>query len=89
MLTAMSNAGDKFDGILAATGNRFLGTPQTERGSIFSTAAAQTGFLDSLPLRKFPGIRIFGYRLFAVIVRRPFISAYPWVVWKAIIGGSA
>jgi type IV secretion system protein VirD4 len=51
LLTAMSNAGDKFDGILAATGNRFLGTPQTERGSIFSTAAAQTGFLDSLPLR--------------------------------------
>jgi type IV secretion system protein VirD4 len=51
LLTAMSKAGDKFDGTLAATGNRFLGTPQGERGSIFSTAAAQTDFLDSLPLR--------------------------------------
>jgi len=51
LLTAMSTAGNKFDGTLAATGNRFLGTPQTERGSIFSTTAAQTDFLDSLPLR--------------------------------------
>jgi type IV secretion system protein VirD4 len=51
LLSAMSRAGDRFDGTLAATGNRFLGTPQTERGSIFSTAAAQTDFLDSLPLR--------------------------------------
>jgi len=51
LLTAMSQAGDKFGGVLAAIGNRFLGTPQTERGSIFSTAAAQTDFLDSLPLR--------------------------------------
>ncbi|HEY0256967.1 MAG TPA: type IV secretory system conjugative DNA transfer family protein [Candidatus Methylacidiphilales bacterium] len=51
LLTAMSRMGDRFDGVLAATGNRFLGTPQTERGSIFSTAAAQTDFLDSLPLR--------------------------------------
>ena len=46
----MSKAGNRFGGILAAIGNRFLGTPQTERGSIFSTAAAQTDFLDSLPL---------------------------------------
>ena len=51
LLRAMSRAGDRFGGILAAIGNRFLGTPQTERGSIFSTAAAQTDFLDSLPLR--------------------------------------
>ena len=51
LLTAMSKAGDKFDGTLAATGNRFLGTPQNERGSFFSTAAAQTDFLDSLPMR--------------------------------------
>jgi len=36
---------------LASIGNRFLATPATERGSIFSTAAAQTDFLDSLPLR--------------------------------------
>lgn len=51
LLGAMSKAGNRFGGILAAIGNRFLGTPQTERGSIFSTAAAQTDFLDSLPLR--------------------------------------
>lgn len=51
LLVAMSRAGQKFDGILAAIGNRFLNTPQNERGSIFSTAAAQTDFLDSLPLR--------------------------------------
>jgi type IV secretion system protein VirD4 len=48
----MSKAGNRFGGILAAIGNRFLSTPQTERGSIFSTAAAQTDFLDSLPLRE-------------------------------------
>ena len=52
LLRAMSKAGSRFGGILAAIGNRFLGTPQTERGSIFSTAAAQTDFLDSLPLRQ-------------------------------------
>ncbi len=33
-------------------GNRFLSTPPSERGSIFSTAAAQSDFLDSLPLRQ-------------------------------------
>ena len=52
LLRAMTKAGNRFGGILAAIGNRFLGTPQTERGSIFSTAAAQTDFLDSLPLRE-------------------------------------
>jgi type IV secretion system protein VirD4 len=52
LLRAMSKAGTRFGGILAAIGNRFLSTPQTERGSIFSTAAAQTDFLDSLPLRQ-------------------------------------
>ncbi len=51
LLRTMSAQGRRFGGILAAIGNRFLGTPQTERGSIFSTAAAQTDFLDSLPLR--------------------------------------
>lgn len=51
LLQTMSAAGTRFGGILAAIGNRFLSTPQTERGSIFSTAAAQTDFLDSLPLR--------------------------------------
>jgi type IV secretion system protein VirD4 len=52
LLRTMSRMGGRFEGILAAIGNRFLGTPQTERGSIFSTAAAQTDFLDSLPLRR-------------------------------------
>lgn len=51
LLGAMSQAGQRFDGILAAIGNRFLNTPPNERGSVFSTAAAQTDFLDSLPLR--------------------------------------
>jgi type IV secretion system protein VirD4 len=52
LLRGMVKAGNRFGGILAAIGNRFLGTPPTERGSIFSTAAAQTDFLDSLPLRR-------------------------------------
>jgi type IV secretion system protein VirD4 len=43
--------GGRFGGIAAAIGNRFSQTPITERGNIFSTAAAQTDFLDSLPLR--------------------------------------
>jgi type IV secretion system protein VirD4 len=51
LLRAMSKAGTRFGGILAAIGNRFLATPHTERGSIFSTAAAQTDFLQSMPLR--------------------------------------
>jgi type IV secretion system protein VirD4 len=51
LLGAMSKAGTRFGGILAAIGNRFLATPHTERGSIFSTAAAQTDFLQSMPLR--------------------------------------
>jgi type IV secretion system protein VirD4 len=41
-----------FGRILASVGNRFLSTPQTELGSIFSTASAHTDFLDSLPLRR-------------------------------------
>jgi len=51
LLGAMAKAENIFGGILAAIGNRFLATPTTERGSIFSTASAQTDFLDSLPLR--------------------------------------
>jgi type IV secretion system protein VirD4 len=51
LLGAMTKTENLFDGILAAIGNRFLATPTPERGSIFSTAAAQTDFLDSLPLR--------------------------------------
>jgi type IV secretion system protein VirD4 len=52
LLRAMAGRKNAFDGILAAVGNRFLGTPHGERGSMFSTAAAQTDFLDSLPLRR-------------------------------------
>jgi type IV secretion system protein VirD4 len=52
LLRAMSRGGTRFGGILAAVGNRFLNTPLPERGSIFSTAAAQTDFFDSLPLRR-------------------------------------
>lgn len=52
LLRAMSAAGERFGGVLAAIGKRFSGTPHTERGSIFSTAAVQTDFLDSLPLRE-------------------------------------
>lgn len=52
LLRAMVKTGSRFGGIAAAIGNRFLATPVTERGSIFSTAAAQTDFLDSLPLRR-------------------------------------
>ena len=51
LLRAMGKVSDRFGGVLAAIGNRFLSTPPTERGSIFSTAAAQTDFLDSLPIR--------------------------------------
>lgn len=51
LLLTMAMSGEKFQGILAAVGRRFLNTPPNERGSIFSTAAAQTDFLDSLPLR--------------------------------------
>lgn len=51
LLGAMANVENLFGGILASIGNRFLATPTSERGSIFSTAAAQTDFLDSLPLR--------------------------------------
>jgi type IV secretion system protein VirD4 len=52
LLRAMARKEGMFGGILTAIGNRFLGTPHNERGSIFSTAATQTDFLDSLPLRQ-------------------------------------
>jgi type IV secretion system protein VirD4 len=51
LLQVMAQAEDRFGGILAGIGGRFLETPPMERGSVFSTAAAQTDFLDSLPLR--------------------------------------
>jgi type IV secretion system protein VirD4 len=52
LLNRMAAMGDRFGGIPAAIGSRFSQTPLVERGSIFSTAAAQTDFLDSLVLRK-------------------------------------
>lgn len=52
LLMTMAKMENAFDGILASIGKRFSNTPHNERGSIFSTAAAQTDFLDSLPLRE-------------------------------------
>jgi type IV secretion system protein VirD4 len=52
LLRTMAAAGSRFDGILASIGRRFFNTPANERGSVFSTAAAQTDFLDSMPLRQ-------------------------------------
>jgi type IV secretion system protein VirD4 len=51
LVGGMAKIENAFGGVLSAIGRRFLATPQSERGSIFSTAAAQTDFLDSLPLR--------------------------------------
>ena len=51
LLGAMAKIENRFGGELSAIGHRFLSTPLTERGSIFSTAAAQTDFLASLPLQ--------------------------------------
>ena len=51
LLGAMTKIENRFGGELSAIGHRFLSTPLTERGSIFSTAAAQTDFLASLPLQ--------------------------------------
>jgi type IV secretion system protein VirD4 len=52
LLNRLSAMGNRFGGIPAAIGNRFSQTPLTERGNIFSTASAQTDFLDSLMLRE-------------------------------------
>lgn len=52
LLNRMAALGERFGGIAAAAANRFLGSPHTERGSVFSTAATQTDFLDSLMLRQ-------------------------------------
>ena len=51
LLGAMIRAGTRFGGVLAGVGRRFRSTPLSERGSIFSTAAVQTDFLDSLPMQ--------------------------------------
>src|SRR6202035_1906978 len=52
LFRVMSGAGNRFGGILASIGNRFLVTSPNERAAFFSTAAAQLDFLDSLPLRQ-------------------------------------
>ena len=69
LLRAMSRAEGRFGGILAGIGNRFLATPHTERGSVFSTASAQTDFLDSIPLRRIS--RRSDFRLAALRGDRP------------------
>ena len=51
LLGGMAKIEKRFGGVLSEIGNRFLNTPLAERGSIFSTAAAQTDFLTSLPLQ--------------------------------------
>ncbi|GLR89757.1 type IV secretory system conjugative DNA transfer family protein [Bradyrhizobium iriomotense] len=51
LLNRMMALGNRFGGIPAAIGSRFKQTPLAERGSVFSTAAAHTDFLDSLMLR--------------------------------------
>ncbi len=48
----MTKIGHKYRGVLAGIGNRFLAMPKSERGSVFSTAAVQTDFLNSLSLRE-------------------------------------
>jgi len=89
LLRAMSRAGNRFGGVLAAIGNRFLGTPPTERGSIFSTASAQTDFLESLPLRDIS--RRSDFNLGELRSDRPttIYLCLPVVAWKAITGGCA
>lgn len=42
---------DAFGGVLAGVGGTMLGKPDTERGSIISTAIEQTAFLDSKKMR--------------------------------------
>lgn len=66
---AMASCGDRFDGVLSALGRRFAKTPPIERGSIFSTAAAQTDFLDSIPLRRMS--RTSDFRLTDLAGQRP------------------
>jgi type IV secretion system protein VirD4 len=69
LLRAMSRGGERFGGVLASNGNRFLAMPPAERGSVFSTAATQTDFLDSLPLRAIS--RTSDFRLDALRGDRP------------------
>lgn len=42
----------RYDGVAAALGRRFQNMGPNERGAVFSTAAVNTDFLDSLPLRQ-------------------------------------
>jgi type IV secretion system protein VirD4 len=87
LLRAMGKAGDGFGGVLAAIGNRFLSTPQTERGSIFSTAAAQTDFSTACRCVRFLSDLTSGSHPCAAIGQRPFICACRSGVCKAITAG--
>jgi type IV secretion system protein VirD4 len=69
LLMAMADQGDRFGGALAGIGRRMFNTPPNERGSIFSTASANTDFLDSIPLRDISLSS--GFRLDALAGRRP------------------
>ncbi len=52
LLREMVRRDKDYNGIMAGIGNRFLSMPPYERGSVFSTAAVQCDFLDSLCLRE-------------------------------------
>jgi len=69
LLNRMESMGSMFGGIPAGIGKRFNNTPPGERGSIFSTAAVQTDFIDSLPLHE--TLRRSDFRLAALRSDRP------------------
>ncbi|HVR55679.1 MAG TPA: type IV secretory system conjugative DNA transfer family protein [Pseudolabrys sp.] len=52
LLNSIILLGGRFGGVAASIGARFLNMPPVERGSVFSTAAVHTDFLDSLLLRR-------------------------------------
>jgi type IV secretion system protein VirD4 len=89
LLRAMSRAGTRFGGVLAATGNRFLGIPQNERGSIFRLRRHRRIFWRACRYETFPGGQIFVLRNCAPISQLQSTCACQWVAWKAITGGCA
>lgn len=61
--------GNRFGGIAASIGRRFLNTPPVELGGVVSTASVHTDFIDSLPLRRI--IRHSTFRLTDLRSERP------------------
>jgi type IV secretion system protein VirD4 len=51
-LEALAACGDAFEGVVAATGNMFLGKEERELASLISVVDVQLGFLDSLPMQR-------------------------------------